>query len=161
MQRFLQTRCQLSMNQKLRIYLAMLLLVFASCKKEEAKQTTCLTGNSIIGKWELRKDYGAMLAAKFYDAGNGNIMQFGDSTYQVFANNQLQLSGTYKLIPDSTAVQNVCLVVAENFKQRIVFNGNLNGPKVFVNISGKKLGFLSGCFALDAGWGKDYEIVYK
>jgi hypothetical protein len=146
------------MKYSLKICLAVLLFVFASCKKEQAKQTGCLPINSIVGKWELRKNYGS-LPPKYYDAGNGNIMQFTDSTYQVFANSQILSSGTYKLIPDTTAVQNVCLVVAEHFRQRIVFDGNLNEPKVFVNISGTKLGFLSGCFALDGGWGKDYEWI--
>jgi hypothetical protein len=157
MQRLLQARCQPCMNNNFRICLFMLLLAFVSCKKEQ-QQMLSNPGNSIVGKWELRKNYGS-LPPQYYDAGNGNIMQFTDSTYQVTANNQVLSSGTYKLLPDSTGLQNVCLVVAESFKNRIVFDGNTSQAKVFVSVSGTKLAFLSGCFALDGGWGKDYEMI--
>jgi len=148
------------MNYNLRICFAVVMIVFMSCKKEQAINSGLSNpGNAIKGTWELRKDYGAMLPPRFYDAGNGNTIQFKDSTYQFYVNGQSQMTGSYKLITDTTGVDNTCLVIAENFKQRIVFDGNTNAQKVFVNISGTKLSLLSGCFALDAGWGKDYEMI--
>src|SRR5438128_2375582 len=68
MQRLLQARCQPCMNNNFRICLFILLLVFVSCKKEQ-QQMLSNPGNSIVGKWELRKNYGS-LPPQYYDAGN-------------------------------------------------------------------------------------------
>ncbi|MCW3107311.1 MAG: hypothetical protein JWQ09_1817 [Segetibacter sp.] len=121
-----------------------------SCKKENSEIST-----SIVGNWELVKVQAGRTID--YPTGNGNILKFTNSNYQAFANGQLTKSGTYTIINDPTVEQEVCLVLPEDeYRNRIIYDGDNNAPKVFIQISNDTLSLLSGCFAVDAGSNTEY-----
>ena len=113
---------------------------------------------SIVGDWELRQTSAAMMPGEVNHAvGNGTILKFSGTNYEKYANGQLVKSGQYAIIPDATVEKSVCLVYAKNkFANRIEYDGN-DSDKVFFQISGNKLTFVSGCYALDAGHSSVYE----
>ncbi|RYE26374.1 MAG: hypothetical protein EOP42_20810 [Sphingobacteriaceae bacterium] len=123
-----------------------LLTFFISCKKDN------YSSKSIIGTWELRQSQGGTIPGTTYNKGNGNMIKFTDSDYEIYANGVLSKSGTYKLIPDTSVQDNVCSVLSSNeYKNRIVFDGKDDARKTFIKISKDELSLVSGCFALDAG----------
>jgi hypothetical protein len=129
---------------------------FVGCKKDNPKENN---STSIIGTWELRSTTAAMEPGeKTYPPGNGDVLKFTATEYEVYKNNQLVKSGQYKIIPDSTVTQNVCLeFAAGRYPNRIIYDTALNNTKEFMEISGNKLTFIAGCYAYDAGHTLTYE----
>ena len=127
---------------------------FVSCRKENKDIST-----SIIGTWELRHSSAAMNpTTNNYPRGNGNLLKFTNDSYEIYKNNQLVQSGYYTIVNDSTVEENVCLVFsAGRFTNRIIYDGNYNDSKQFIEISNNKLTFISGCYALDDGHTSEYE----
>jgi hypothetical protein len=130
---------------------------FVACKKDNAK-TTLVNMASISGTWELRQAQTENIPAINYPAGNSNILKFTDTGYSTFSNGSLIKSGRYTLTPDTTAGTNVCLVLSANeYKNRIIFDGDYASAKTFVQVTNDTATFISGCFAVDSG----YYYVYK
>jgi hypothetical protein len=128
-----------------------LITVFASCRKNTDKNTVSLTGT-----WELREKSGMFLTT--YPPGNGTLLKFSASTYEMYTNNQLTQSGTYMLLPDNTVKTSVCLEFPEGqFTNRIVYDQQQNTPKKFIDIVNNRLTLISGCYAFDAGHSEVYE----
>ncbi|MDP4264165.1 MAG: hypothetical protein Q8941_16675 [Bacteroidota bacterium] len=69
----------------------LLLLVLIGCKKELTLQ------DQIIGRWELRTRFGGFGTTTSYPAGNGNIIEFTNTTYLRYNNGQLNESSSYTL----------------------------------------------------------------
>jgi len=137
------------------IFLGGLTLVQPACRKDNTDNNN-LTLTSIIGSWELNKEQLGMLPVS-YSPGNGNILKFTDSEFQIFANGQLVKSGQYRITKDSTVTTEVCLVIPiDQFRNRIIYDNNFFATKIFVQVSENMLTFLSGCFAYDAGNYKEY-----
>ncbi len=121
------------------------LLFIISCTKHSA-----VTNASIDGTWELTKISGNITLN--YPSGNGNLLKFSDSTYQLYTSGTLKKNGTFTLMQDSTASSFTCLVFsAGQFNTRIVFDTVFSSPKTFVQIKDNTLSFVSGCFANDGG----------
>ncbi|MEX6691307.1 hypothetical protein QTN47_27605 [Danxiaibacter flavus] len=115
--------------------------------------------NSIIGSWELRSTVGSM-PLKTFPPNNGHVIQFTNDSYTVFDSGQAKEKGNYASTPDSSVEANVCLVIKEGqFTNRIILSASSNPYKIFFNLEGNQLTFLSGCFALDAGNQTVYERV--
>lgn len=66
-------------------------------------------------------------------------------------------SGTYTIVEDSTF--NALVVPAGQFTHRIIYDGNTSGFKIFLQVSGNELAFISGEFADDSGSEVTYERV--
>jgi hypothetical protein len=133
-----------------------MILVQIACRKDNTNNNN-ITLISLIGSWELKREQSGMLPIINYTSGNGNILKFTDSDFQIFANGQLIKSGQYSIIGDNSVTAEVCLVIAtDQYRNRIIYNDNPSGNKVFVQVFENKLTFLSGCFALDAGNYKEY-----
>lgn len=134
---------------------ALIILLIAStflsaCKKENFE-------TNLTGSWELRLVTGGMPPIT-YPPGNGNIIKFTETEYQIFNNGKLTKSGTYTIIADPDFEKSVCLQKAKGeFNNRIIYDSDTSEPKVFIHLNGGKLSFASGCFALDSGVKKEYE----
>lgn len=125
------------------------LSIFTSCKKESTVR------KSLIGKWELRRGAGQLIID--YPQGNGRILEFTADSYNLYENNQVIQSGTYKITPDNTAEQNVCLVIESGkFANRLDLENSSTNNKVFMELAEDKLELISGCFAVDAGSTRTY-----
>ncbi len=130
--------------------LGTLLLFIVSCKKESNA-----ISNSIQGSWELRQTSGMLLT--LYSPGNGHIIKFTADNYEITLNGQITQSGRYSIVQDATAASATCLVIPSGqYTNRIIYDNNITSEKVFIQISGNKLIFLSGCFAYDAGSSSEY-----
>lgn len=138
------------------LILFVLIACFSGCKKTATVQK--ITGDTIEGTWELRSEQSSMIPTVYYTAGNGNRIKFTGHQYEFYTNGQLVKSGSYTLVSDPTAEAATCLnIQAGQFTNRIVYDSNNNPPKLFIQVSGDKLSFLGGCFAVDAGSRKEYK----
>jgi len=127
-----------------------LLVCTSGCKKEN------INLKDIQGQWELRKAAGMFTIN--YPPGNGKTIRFTGSHFEMIDNGQVTKSGEFKIISDATVNKSTCLVLpAGQYKYRIIYNDNTNNGKTFLEITGNKLLFISGCFAVDAGSSADYE----
>ena len=131
---------------------------FQSCKKYEGKKDIDIK-KALIGTWELRETSGGMMpGVTNYPPANGNILKFTEDTYTIAKNGQVVKSGKYVVVEDTTVEESVCLVMPKDeYINRIVYDDDFAATKVFIEISGKRLKFVSGCYALDAGHKEEYE----
>lgn len=140
--------------------LGSLLISFGSCQKDDPIQNND-TPVPITGTWELRQTSAAMSPSPtHYASGNGNKILFTNSHYETYANGVLVKKGNYEIIQDTTAATNVCLVLSKDqYAKRIVFDSAYNTSKIFIQIVGNTLNFISGCYAVDAGHSEAYEKI--
>jgi hypothetical protein len=73
---------------------------FLSCKKENA---ALQNSSSIIGKWEIRKNYGGFTGAvRIYQPGTGTTLQFNaDSTFTDYQAFKLNKQGKFRVIKNA------------------------------------------------------------
>ncbi|MEP7253137.1 MAG: hypothetical protein ABI683_12180 [Ginsengibacter sp.] len=90
-----------------------------SCKKTGGEKAPKEYSDSIKGTWELRYVIGIQdpRANPNYSPGNGNIWQFGDSTYKYYRNAQLEDSGLYSLTKDTAFATGQYIMDALHLKQ--------------------------------------------
>lgn len=122
-----------------------------TCKKDSGN-----TPGIIEGNWELLRISGSRATVN-YPAGNGNLLKFTNSSYEVFENSQKVKSGTYTIIDDPSAPAAVCLILpSDQYRKRIIYDDDYNASKKFFQISKDTLSIISGCFASDAGTNVEY-----
>lgn len=125
-----------------------------SCKKYKSPSSG---PEALSGTWELRQVSSSMPTTTL-PPGNGNTIKFSGNHFEMHADGQIILSGTYEIVSDDTVEESVCLVFPDNqFRQRIIFNNNRNATKTFINFDKTNLTLATGCFAVDAGVLKKYE----
>lgn len=128
------------------------LALITSCKKDKGPDTATL-----IGTWELSQAQNGMIPTITYPSGNGNILKFTSTTYENYNNHILVKSGTYTIVVDTTVKETVGLELpAGQYTTRIIFDDNFTAPKIFLQIAGNNLYFLSGYFPTDGGSGTSY-----
>ena len=126
-------------------------LSFNGCKKTSVRQVNELTA-SLVGKWELQEEQIGMTPVKNYAPGNGNRLEFTDSTYKKFSKEILTTSGKYTVVSDNTVLEETGLVLTPGeFNNRIIFDKDTIATKIFLNITKDKLILLSGFFPVDGG----------
>lgn len=137
--------------------LAVLSITVGGCKKN----TSTDSSKALEGSWELREVSGGMLAGSTkYSPGNGNLLNFAGSNYELHANGQLQKSGQYIVVIDKTVEDNVCLVIPKGqFTNRVIYDNDTTATKHFFEINDNQLVFYYGCYALDNGHRYVYERV--
>lgn len=139
------------------IGLGALLLFFVSCEKDQIIENAP-NSISITGTWELKQVQNGMIPTKEYASGNGNVLQFSDSTYERYTNGTLAKSGRYNIIVDTSVQKEVGLVIPSGkFKHRIVFDNDFTSQKTFLEVEENKLTLLSGNFPTDGGSFTLYE----
>lgn len=118
------------------------------------------SNDSLAGTWELRETSAAMMPGSTqHPAGNGNKLDFKDSEYRIYKAGQLVRSGQFSIVKDTTAQNNICLILpAGKFTSRLIYNDSTSG-KIFYQIEGSKVRFYSGCYAVDAGHSEVYERI--
>jgi len=127
-----------------------LVFVLAGCNK--IGHGGCFEPNSksMEGLWELRKA-NSMLVSD-YPPGNGRTIRFTGNSYEKRENGQVIQSGEFSIVNDASASESTCMNIAPGqFANRIIYDNNMNAQKVFVQLTGDQLIFMSGCFALDGG----------
>jgi hypothetical protein len=136
--------------------LLLLPLFIGSCNKN-----TNQSSGSILGYWELRQTSAAMSAEPIaYPPGNGNVLAFSGTSYIIYKSGQLNKSGHFTVVPDSTASTNVCLVFPKGeYTNRLIYDSVFAATKLFYQIDGDRLIFYSGCYAYDAGQSQAYQRV--
>jgi hypothetical protein len=134
-----------------------LICILFACKKNNDKSDN----NSLIGYWELAETSGAMMPARQYGPGNGNVIELTATTYKRYSNSQVVNSGTYITLPDNTVEKNVCLVIEDDrYNRRIVFDTAQAGTKQFYEIRDGRLSFIAGCYSIDAGHREEYRRIH-
>ena len=160
MQRYLIKQCQACMKQIISIiYLSAIITFLIGCEKNKDNKKEF--SDSITGTWELRQTSGGMMpGATNFAAGNGKIIKFTDTAYEMYDNDQLIKDGLYAIVTDTTVEASVCLVFPPGqFTKRIIYDGNINSEKQFIQITGNRLSFVAGCYAFDAGHRSEYEKI--
>ena len=130
----------------------LLFIVFVSAGCNRGGHGGCFEPNSktMEGLWELRKA-NSMLVSD-YPPGNGRTIRFTGNKYEKRENGQVVQSGEFTIVNDATASESTCMNIASGqFTNRIIYDNNTNGQKVFLQLTGDQLIFMSGCFALDGG----------
>ena len=140
------------------IGLAMALLILNGCAKDQQGAVKKI-GKSMEGRWELRQTSAAMVpGTQEYPPGNGHELKFRDGQYERYNQGTLLQSGTYEIVADGSVEENVCLEIPEGrYAQRIVYDGNITGEKMFLHLDGDRLFFIAGCYALDGGHQMTYQ----
>lgn len=137
---------------------AAFLLCVSSCEKGDGP--TPSVDSTLNGTWELRSRSSAMLAQVDVPPGSGNTIRFSGTRYAVYENHQLKKKGTYTIEYDGTVSESVCLVMQPDFfNRRIVYDGDRNAAKTFIDLRNGRLAFISGCYAYDAGHASDYVKI--
>jgi hypothetical protein len=138
-------------------YLLLFILPLANCGcKKNASQGS----GSLSGTWELRETSAAMnpVLSRF-EAGNGNKIAFGNTGYKIFKDGLVVKSGQFNVVQDTTVEASVCILVPDGkFTNRVVY-ADSTMAKIFYQVEGNKLTFLTGCYAYDAGHSEVYERV--
>lgn len=94
-----------------------------------------------------------------YQPASGNDISFTGTHYKIRENGQVVESGDYEIVADPTVVESTCLNnEAGKYIQLINFKNARYLQKMFFDLSGKNLTLLSGCFALDGGSRREYEM---
>jgi hypothetical protein len=143
---------------KMALFAGALIIVSASCKKDKASAGD---PDSIVGIWELRKTTAAMNpTGAVYASGNGRIVKFSSTAYEIIENGQVTESGQYTVKADGTVQESVCLNIStEEYSKIIVFSSSNNPTKQFFKIENNRLHFIAGCYAYDAGHTKEYARI--
>lgn len=130
----------------------LLCLVYAlpSCKKDAVVSDPL----SLHGNWEMRESSGDFVGHITYPAGNGQISTFDDTGYAIYRHGQLMKRGHYQVINDSVYTAQTCATVPapDTKPNRIIYDGNLQGQKIFFEVQPGKLKLSVGCNSLDGGW---------
>jgi hypothetical protein len=165
MQRFLIQECQKEkFNMKIFSVLAFIgiaAIPVSSCNKESKNAIDNST--SLVGKWEIRQVAGNFTTN--YPPGNGSVVEFTNSTYStgspndhIFIQGAGPSQGSYKIVADGTVNINTGMEYpAGQFANRMILNDDTISNKLFYQVKGDKLIFVSGNFLVDGGVQKTYQ----
>ena len=98
--------------------------------------------------------------SEIYAAGNGNILDFTGTNYKIYKSGSVIKNGQFTVVQDTTVSTSVCLIFPKGeYISRIIYDSNYTATKIFYQIGGDRLTFISGCYAYDAGHSEVYERV--
>lgn len=137
------------MKKLLLLLIGLVTLCTMACKKNTNTYTPPAT---LTGTWELFRLEGNYI--RYFSPNTGNLLKLNtDSTYQLFSANTLTKSGTYSLAYNDTTAPYTTgiLIPAGKFTTRIIYDGDTAALKVYLDITGNNLTFVSGPFQFDGG----------
>ena len=127
------------------------LIILSACNKNTES-------GDLTGTWELTQIHGMLLMDTIPDRFK-EILSLDNETYQLKIGDET-INGTYSTAPDSGVVRSVCLQIDPGkYTRRIDFSQPVSGQKVFYQLDGSTLKFISGCFANDGGVEKVYKRI--
>ena len=132
----------------IKIGICSLLLLFIACKKDEKSSTL------LEGVWELRQIRGNLTLS--YEPGNGSLIKFTGNSYEITSNGQTRSSGIYEIVTDLTAETECGISIPSGYYTRRIIYDDSTDQKIFFEISGDKLTFLSGYIPTDGGGFTEY-----
>ncbi|WP_439879760.1 hypothetical protein ACSX1A_11285 [Pontibacter sp. MBLB2868] len=104
-----------------------IMLSFSSCDEEN------IANDSIVGEWEMKSASNGMTGALTdYSPGNGSIMKFTDSSYEIISNWQLTRSGLYSIVKETSNLDN-------KIYNRVVYDNETNSIKSFFKVENNLL----------------------
>ncbi|MGZ3751265.1 MAG: hypothetical protein ACXVB0_07100 [Mucilaginibacter sp.] len=110
---------------------AILLLVISLCVN--CKKDAIPVSASLIGTWELRENISGQTGQPtHYNTGNGNIMKFTATNYEIYSTNSLVKSGTYKVKKDTFSLDHT-------LRDRIIYDNQDNSIRTFFAIENNQL----------------------
>ena len=103
------------------LYILLVLLILASCKKSATAPSP-----GLFGKWELRHEAGTIVGFdSTFTAGNGRVLQFrGDSSYLRYNKSRLLSQGRFHI---------GTINYPQNNTPAIFFDGNNSGNVLILN----------------------------
>ena len=127
--------------------------LFIGCKKASIDHAS--VASSIVGTWELRHLVGGLQSPgnnPDYPPGNGNILNFSDSSYYYYyPNGQLRGNGSYSLVKDT------CVATGQ-YMDGIIFDRQSYSERCF-EIKNNILTLYRGIVAADRTI-ETYERIY-
>jgi nitrous oxide reductase accessory protein NosL len=107
--------------------LGLLFLILISCKKDDEKIS------SLEGTWELKSQTnGTSGNVTEYPSNNGSLIIFSHNNYQTFSNHQLVKSGTFKVVEETSILNN-------SKGKRIIYDNDPDQIRTFFNVKGNSL----------------------
>jgi hypothetical protein len=133
-------------------YLTAFVLLFTACKKEAAtaEEPVAQTNTTLSGTWELAFSASGMSAPRDYPLGNGHLMTFNGTEVIMYRDGQQVYKDSYTVVPDNNAATATCNTLPpDQFRQALLYG---NSPhRTYIQITGRTLTMMSGCFAADGG----------
>jgi len=135
-------------------YLAALVLLLSACKRDVAGTDPATeTATALTGTWELSFTSSGMSMPQNHPPGNGHLMSFTDTDVTMYMDGQQRWKDTYTVVPDSNAAAATCSTLPpDQFRQALIYGSSTH--KTFIQITGRTLTMMSGCFAADGGVSK-------
>ena len=106
------------------------LCLFPSCKKHADKKSSVI--HSIIGAWELRIGYNGWGGHTTYPPGNGTILKYTATDYELHSQFVLTKKGKYKVIRDSSFMM-------QQLSDRLIYDNVYTDFRTFIQISNDTL----------------------
>lgn len=122
----------------------MLLIVAASCKKDKQDH------EDLMGTWELRYAGGSWNPQTFA-AGNGSLLKFTKSGYELIKDGVVIRSGSYETKTNGVATGSECSADGPANPGKILIFADSTVPKQAYKFNDNQLEISYGCFAVDAG----------
>lgn len=92
-------------NLILMLALAGFFTLLSSCENEKINPAS-ESGVTVLGSWELRREWGGWSGLQTYPAGNGHIYKFTANRYEFFHDEQLIKRGEYEIVQDTVQLFN-------------------------------------------------------
>lgn len=118
----------MKLNQKKIIVILILTIqALVQCKK------TTTSSSSLEGSWELKSEINGTTGNKTeYQTGNGNLIIFSKTDYQIYSNHQLIKSGNFKIVEENSIVTNIK-------GNRIIFDNEPEQIRTFFKVKDEAL----------------------
>jgi hypothetical protein len=98
---------------------------------------------SIEGKWELEASFNGMTGGKSdYPPGNGKILKFGKTNYEILDKGQVVKSGIYRVVSEVS-------ILTKLSGNRIIYDDETDSVRTFIEIKDGKLSYFIDAY--DAG----------
>jgi hypothetical protein len=127
-------------------------LLLCACKKEKtAEEEVEQTNTSLTGTWELAFTSSGMSAPRDYPMGNGHLITYNGTEATMYRDGQQVWKDTYTVVPDNNAATATCnpTLPPDQFRQAILYGTSPH--RTYIQITGRTLTMMSGCFAADGG----------
>ena len=113
-----------------------------------------LTRSSIlVGSWEIRQRIGGLMPGEVYSPGNGSILKFTLTDYEMYSKGQLDKRGTYSVVTEKSFLN-------DQLMSRLIYD-NHDDPssKTFFEVSHNKLTLYYGTTIAADGTETEYDRV--